>query len=480
MLEGYFETQEYVLTIEEEQETSDAWNTLQDSIFSTGASGNNHDRQEELFQPGPSEYHTSSAGPSTPDPYFQWESTQDRDDPTFGTDMDPIETLVITEAVKLAFQLGRYALDEVNTKRKGEKVKERYRREQEARDKKHQEDLERERRAAKEAEEKLKAEKEEEIEKSEARTKAAQQAAQQEKEKHEREIQEQERKNEEEKEKLREVCNKMESQVNSGIQPVQFPTSEERSAAEKTLLQPRSNFVHCAVAGLRGSGKSSLINALRGIRDNHPLAARTGTSETTHHITPYPHPTPGQPLSNIVWYDVPGAGTINHKGWQYFNRKGLFVFDLILVIPDAGLSEKDLDILEHCQRYKIPSLLVRSKADQHIRNSIEDEALSDVDEDDDVSDYEEHRIEKTREKYIRTTREAYRNTLSQRPDLNPAKKVYIVSKTALCAKSKGTKGRLKGHSQLIDEGELLEVLAAEALRVISKSEVLDKTESDGE
>src|SRR5690606_36011118 len=119
---------------------------------------------------------------------------------------------------------------------------------------------------------------------------------------------------------------------------------------------------------------------------------------------------------------------VNHKGWQYFNRQGLFVFDLILIVPDAGITEKDLDILEHCQRYKIPSILVRSKADQNITNAINDDNSEDDDDDEWEGEHKDSVVDAARQKYIQQTRKSYREALAQNPDMNPAKKVYIVSK----------------------------------------------------
>lgn len=68
------------------------------------------------------------------------------------------------------------------------------------------------------------------------------------------------------------------------------------------------DFIHIAVVGSAGAGKSSFINAVRGLSNNDPVAARTGIVETTNTVTRYSDP---RPNSRITWYDVPGAGTPN-------------------------------------------------------------------------------------------------------------------------------------------------------------------------
>jgi GTPase Era involved in 16S rRNA processing len=68
------------------------------------------------------------------------------------------------------------------------------------------------------------------------------------------------------------------------------------------------DLIHIAVVGSAGAGKSSFINAVRGLSNNDPVAARTGIVETTNTVTRYSDP---RPNSRITWYDVPGAGTPN-------------------------------------------------------------------------------------------------------------------------------------------------------------------------
>ena len=267
----------------------------------------------------------------------------------------------------------------------------------------------------------------------------------------ERMLQEQERRREE----LQRKQAELQSKYMAGIQPEVWPTPEERKKAEEQLLQPKEEYFHCAIAGLAGSGKSSLINAFRGLRSGsrrlNPAVAPTGVTETTMKITAYRDPSTEPPRSRFVWYDVPGAGTLKIKGWQYFNSQGLFVFDLIIVVVDNRFSEQDLIILQHCERYKIPSFIVRSKANQHILNTMSQDY--EWEGSDDERDFDEIYL-KAREDVISQTRASYRENL-RAGGLDPDKPVYIVSCDGLAALVRGERMRLKGANQLIDEPQIV-------------------------
>ena len=114
-----------------------------------------------------------------------------------------------------------------------------------------------------------------------------------------------------------------------------WPTEEEFLLAKKRIqYDPKK--LHFAVCGSSGSGKSSLINAFRGLKNNSPQAAPTGVVETTRTITRYPDLRRELPYTHLVWFDCPGAGRLEFPGWpgQYFIQQGFFIFDLIVLVYD--------------------------------------------------------------------------------------------------------------------------------------------------
>ncbi|KAL4076413.1 P-loop containing nucleoside triphosphate hydrolase protein [Scleroderma citrinum] len=244
-----------------------------------------------------------------------------------------------------------------------------------------------------------------------------------------------------------------ERQWKKGIQPVVTPTLEQL-AETKRRIQYKEGMFHFAIAGIAGSGKSSLINALRGLRNiqRDGGAAATGVTETTLTVGRYPDLNPQHPF---VWYDIPGAGTQKITDWQYFNDQGLYVFDCILVLFDNRFTITDIAILTNARRFNIPTYIVRSKADQHIRNLMRDMGYDSDEEDEDDPGRRTRLYKAARKQYIEATR---KNVQANLEDANlPDQRVYIVSNDTMLNIVKG-----KGPKKAIDELVLLTDLFTQA------------------
>ncbi|KZT69851.1 hypothetical protein DAEQUDRAFT_811129 [Daedalea quercina L-15889] len=245
-----------------------------------------------------------------------------------------------------------------------------------------------------------------------------------------------------------------ERQLRAGAQPVIVPSLQQIREA-KQRFQYQDGYLHVAVGGIAGSGKSSLINALRGLRNGDPGAAQTGIVETTSDIARYPDPDPNK---RIVWYDVPGAGTLSIPDWVYFTDQGLYVFDCILVLFDARFTATDTAILRNCARFLIPAFVVRSKARQHIRNLARDIGGGGEDSDGEDEDGKATAVmARAREQYVRESRESVSRNLEV-AEL-PQQRVYLVDKQTLAPLVKG-----QGPGDAIDEKDLLDALSQEARR----------------
>ncbi|KAL4081335.1 interferon-inducible GTPase-domain-containing protein [Scleroderma yunnanense] len=208
--------------------------------------------------------------------------------------------------------------------------------------------------------------------------------------------------------------------------PKDTPSPDEIKTMKQRIEYDEQLF-HIAVVGLAGSGKSSLINAVRGLCNNSPDAAPTGVTEMTPEVKRYP-PTNNQP---VAWYDIPGAGTLSVPGWQYFRTQGLYVFDCIIVLMNERFTETDIAILDNCRQLKIPAYIVRSKADQHICNiiSLEMGYGSDAEDDELENYYFQKHYKAARKQLIEQTSQSVKSNL-KRANL-PDQRVYIVSAKAI-------------------------------------------------
>ncbi|KAK8093434.1 interferon-inducible GTPase-domain-containing protein [Apiospora hydei] len=156
-----------------------------------------------------------------------------------------------------------------------------------------------------------------------------------------------------------------------GIQPDRDVSPQHIEQAKKDAGFINDH-THIVVTGNRGSGKSSLINALLGYAPKDSRAAPTGAIETTmerNRFVDHRH-------QGYIWYDVPGAGTANVTAWQYYYNQGLYIYDLVVVVHETTLSETDIRILKVCKLRNQPFVVVRSKSDLHIFNTQHDMDLN--------------------------------------------------------------------------------------------------------
>ncbi len=77
------------------------------------------------------------------------------------------------------------------------------------------------------------------------------------------------------------------------------------------------NFIFC---GPTKVGKSTLINAIRGVKPNDAGAAGVGISEVTQDVRCYQY----LGLPRVKLYDAPSAGTRSHPAATYFMDKKLY------------------------------------------------------------------------------------------------------------------------------------------------------------
>ncbi|XP_052011905.1 interferon-inducible GTPase 1-like isoform X1 [Apodemus sylvaticus] len=139
------------------------------------------------------------------------------------------------------------------------------------------------------------------------------------------------------------------------------------SAIRDALKEIDSTPLNVAVTGESGSGKSSFINALRGIGHEEKGAAETGVVETTMERQPYNHPN----MPNVVFWDLPGIGTTNFPPKTYLEKMKFYEYDFFIIISATRFKKNDIDLAKAISMMKKEFYFVRTKVDSDLRNEEE-------------------------------------------------------------------------------------------------------------
>ncbi|XP_006800673.1 interferon-inducible GTPase 5-like [Neolamprologus brichardi] len=141
--------------------------------------------------------------------------------------------------------------------------------------------------------------------------------------------------------------------------------------------------LNIAITGVAGSGKSTFVNAFRGLSNDDEGAAPTGVRETTSEVTPYPHPN----NPNVMLWDLPGIGTTKFPAKKYLKLVGFEKFDFFIIISATRFTENDVKLAQEIQKMKKKFYFVRSKIDNDIqaerrrRDFNEEETLTEIRDD---------------------------------------------------------------------------------------------------
>ncbi|KAH0512829.1 Interferon-inducible GTPase 1 [Microtus ochrogaster] len=142
---------------------------------------------------------------------------------------------------------------------------------------------------------------------------------------------------------------------------------EANSLITNALKEIDSTPLNVAVTGESGAGKSSFINALRGIGHEEKDAAETGVVETTMERHPYTHPK----IPNVVFWDLPGIGTTKFPPKDYLEKMKFNEYDFFIILSATRFKKNDIDLAKAIRRMKKDFYFVRTKVDSDLKNEKE-------------------------------------------------------------------------------------------------------------
>uniref|UniRef100_A0A3Q1I9N6 IRG-type G domain-containing protein n=1 Tax=Anabas testudineus TaxID=64144 RepID=A0A3Q1I9N6_ANATE len=128
--------------------------------------------------------------------------------------------------------------------------------------------------------------------------------------------------------------------------------------------------LNIGVAGECGSGKSTFVNAIRGLANSAEGAAPTNCVETTMEVKFYPHPN----YPNIIFWDLPGDGTTKFPAHKYLKHVGFERFDFFIIISADRFRENDVKLALEIKRMQKKFYFVRSKIDHNLRDEEDDQS----------------------------------------------------------------------------------------------------------
>ncbi|KAG9338340.1 hypothetical protein JZ751_025897 [Albula glossodonta] len=121
--------------------------------------------------------------------------------------------------------------------------------------------------------------------------------------------------------------------------------------------------LHIAVTGVSGKGKSTFVNAIRGLGDEDEGSAPTGVVETTMEPTPYHHPN----YPNVTFWDLPGIGRETFSADQFLDKVGFHRYDFFIIISSERFTSHDANLGKAIQKMGKHFYFIRSKIDESLR-----------------------------------------------------------------------------------------------------------------
>ncbi|XP_071138922.1 T-cell-specific guanine nucleotide triphosphate-binding protein 2-like [Mytilus edulis] len=137
---------------------------------------------------------------------------------------------------------------------------------------------------------------------------------------------------------------------------------------QEHISQCKKEKVAFAITGRTATGKSTFINKMNNVNPGDIGFAKSGSGNTTKKPTAYLNPQ----NKRIVFYDLPGVGTMEFPKATYAEEMELERYDYFFIFFDKVISEDDYFLVCKLVELKKSFCLMRSKIDEDLRNAEDD------------------------------------------------------------------------------------------------------------
>ncbi|CAI5781152.1 interferon-inducible GTPase 5-like [Podarcis lilfordi] len=151
-------------------------------------------------------------------------------------------------------------------------------------------------------------------------------------------------------------------QVKSSFKRKTFEAVSAEAKEQSNLLNNAT--LEIAITGRSGAGKSSFVNALRGMKDHEKGAALTGLRETTMVPQEYTHPA----FPKVKIWDLPGLGKNEFNAEEYLKKVNFSKYDFFIIIASDRFTIHETNLALEIRKNKKKFYYVRSKVDIDIEN----------------------------------------------------------------------------------------------------------------
>ncbi|XP_044846542.1 uncharacterized protein LOC123351333 isoform X2 [Mauremys mutica] len=140
--------------------------------------------------------------------------------------------------------------------------------------------------------------------------------------------------------------------------------SAAASKVQESLELLKNASLDIAIMGEVGAGKSSFINAIRGLEDDDDGAAMVGMVETTKEPIAYSHPK----LPNVRVWDLPGIGISRFRPDTYLRLVNFAHYDFFIILVSHRFRSTHADLVREIQRMGKKFYFVYSQVDMDLCN----------------------------------------------------------------------------------------------------------------